>query len=80
MRVRDRALFLLGVKTGFRVSELLALRVGDVSQHERIVDIITITVARRHMKRKSEGQTVVVHAEAQTALQVWITQLRRCGR
>jgi integrase len=27
---RDRALFLLGVKSGFRISELLALRVGDV--------------------------------------------------
>jgi hypothetical protein len=29
------------------------------------------------MKRKSEGRTVVVHAEAQAALQVWLTQLRQ---
>jgi site-specific recombinase XerD len=72
---RDRALFLLGVKTGFRISELLALRVGDVAPHGRIID--AITVARRHMKRKSEGRTVVVHAEAQAALQVWVTQLRQ---
>ena len=72
---RDRALFLLGVKTGFRISELLALRVRDVSQHGHIVD--AITVARRHMKRKSEGLTVVVHADAQVALHVWITQLRQ---
>ena len=28
---RDRALFVLGVKTGFRVSEMLSLTVGDVS-------------------------------------------------
>jgi integrase len=27
---RDRALFLLGVKTGYRISELRSLRVGDV--------------------------------------------------
>jgi integrase len=28
---RDKALFLLGVKSGFRISELLSLQVGDVS-------------------------------------------------
>jgi hypothetical protein len=30
---RDKALFLLGVKSGFRISELLSLCVEDVSQH-----------------------------------------------
>jgi integrase len=35
---RDQALFLLGVKSGFRISELLSLRVGDVSQHGQLVD------------------------------------------
>jgi site-specific recombinase XerD len=33
---RDRALFLLGVKTGYRISELLSLRVGDVWQQGSI--------------------------------------------
>jgi integrase len=42
---RDRALFLLGVKTGFRISEFLALRVGDVAQHGRIVDAISVPAA-----------------------------------
>jgi integrase len=27
---RDRAFFVLGVRTGFRVSELLSLRIADV--------------------------------------------------
>ena len=27
---RDRALFILGIKTGFQISELLSLQVGDV--------------------------------------------------
>src|SRR5687767_8066268 len=30
---RDKALFLLGVKSGFRISELLSLRVADVQPH-----------------------------------------------
>ncbi len=33
---RDRALFVLGLKAGFRVSELLSLRVGDIAHAGRI--------------------------------------------
>jgi len=33
---RDRALFILGLNTGFRISELLALNVGEVWDGERI--------------------------------------------
>jgi integrase len=63
---RDRALFLLGVKSGFRISELLSLRVGDVSPHGRLVD--RVTVPRRYMKQKMEGRTVLLHPEAKAAL------------
>ena len=33
---RDRALFLLGVRSGFRISEILSLRVRDVVQAGRV--------------------------------------------
>ena len=72
---RDKALFLLGVKSGFRISELLSLRVGDVSPHGRIVE--RVTVARRHMKNKTEGRTVLLHPEAKAALATWLLSLRR---
>jgi hypothetical protein len=49
-RVRDRCLFIVGIHTGFRVAELLSLTVGDVWQHNRIPD--HVTVQRCHMKRK----------------------------
>jgi integrase len=48
--VRDRCLFIVGIHTGFRVAELLSLTVGDVWQHNRIPD--HVTVQRCHMKRK----------------------------
>ena len=35
--VRNRSLFLLGVSTGGRISELLSLRIGDVWQNRRAV-------------------------------------------
>jgi integrase len=67
---RDRALFLLGVKSGFRITELLSLRVGDVLQHGQLVD--RVTVARRHMKQGREGRSVVLHPEAKAALAAWL--------
>jgi len=74
---RDRALFLLGVKSGFRISELLSLRLADVVQTERIVD--RVTVQRRNMKKKTEGRTVLLHPDAKAALTEWIRQLTTDG-
>jgi integrase len=72
---RDRALFLVGVKSGFRISELLSLRVGDVYQHGHLVD--RVTVPRRHMKKKVEGRSVLLHPDAKAALATWLMQLRQ---
>ena len=66
---RDRALFLLGVHTGFRISELLSLRVGDVWQYGRLTE--TVSVARRHMKRKRQGRTIALHPVASQAILAW---------
>lgn len=71
--LRDRALFLLGIRAGFRISELLSLRVSDVLQNEHYVD--KVSVARRHMKKKREGRTVALHPEAKEALKLWVSEL-----
>lgn len=71
-RARDRALFPLGIRTGFRISELLSLRVADVWQGGRIVD--RIWVAGKHMKKKQEGRAVVLHLQAKQALSAWIAE------
>jgi integrase len=72
---RDKALFLLGVKSGFPISELLSLRVEDVAQHGRLVD--RVTVQRRHMKNQREGRTVLLHPESKAALATWLLTLRQ---
>jgi integrase len=70
---RDRALFVLGVRTGFRITELLSLTIGDVSQAGRIVD--RITVARRNTEGKREGRTIPLHPQAKEALAAWLKEL-----
>jgi integrase len=74
---RNKALFVAGHRTGFRISELLSLRVGDVLQHGKVLD--QISVQRRHMKGgkagKSSGRTVKLHPEARAALSVWLEVL-----
>lgn len=74
---RDRALFLLGVKAGFRISELLSLRLLDVMRAGRLLD--RVSVARRNMKKKVEGRTVLLHPEARAALELWVEELRAQG-
>ena len=77
LAARDRALFLLGIKSGFRISELLSLQLKDVIQSGRLVD--RVTVRRRHMKKKIESRTVLLHPDARDALAAWIEELRLAG-
>jgi integrase len=70
---RNTAMVVLGLKTGYRISELLNLRVCDVWQHDQVIDRITVT--RSHMKGKRRSRTVVLHPLARRALAVWLAEL-----
>lgn len=76
---RNKALFLVGHRTGFRISELLSLTVSNVLQHGKIMD--AITVQRRNMKGgkagKTNSRTVRLHPEAKAALSVWLEVLQK---
>jgi site-specific recombinase XerD len=76
---RDKALFVVGHRTGFRVSAVVSLTVGDVLQHGKIVDHITIQ--RCHMKGGKPGKTScrteALHSEPRGALSVWLETLTK---
>ena len=74
---RDTALFTLGVLSGFRITELLSLRIKDVQQHGLLVD--RVTVERKHMKRKVRSRTVLLHPQAKVAVQAWLEVMPRYG-
>ena len=78
VRTRDKALFILGLKTGLRISELLSLKVGDVYQYGRLADVVY--VERKHMKKKLEGRAIPLHQDAKAALSVWIKELEEAGK
>jgi len=65
--MRAVALFILGIRTGYRISELLSLKVRDVMQFGRIVDKIVIKPAG--MKGKKDPRSVAVHPDAKEILQ-----------
>ena len=64
--IRNRTLFLLGLNTGARISELLALEVGDVWRYKRPVDIIYLQ--KRHTKGKLVGRQITIRSGAQQAI------------
>ena len=72
--LRDKALFVLGLRTGFRVSELLSLTVKQVIENGEPLD--HITVQRRFMKMKFESRSVVVHPQAKEVIQAWVRDLQ----
>lgn len=65
---RDRALFILGLRTGFRISELLSLTINDVFDGTQIRDRVRILKA--NLKGKSQSREVVLHPQAREALAV----------
>lgn len=73
-KMRDRTLFVLGVKTGFRISELLSLKVSDVFVNGKARD--KITVHRANMKKQTKARTVPLHSEAQIIIEQYVNTER----
>jgi site-specific recombinase XerD len=64
--VRDRTLIILGVRSGFRISELLSLKVSDVCQGNEVLE--SVRVQARKMKGGRKGREIPLHSEARQAI------------
>lgn len=73
--LRNRSLFMLGVSIGGRISELLALKVGDVYQNGKVVGDVQFS---KHILKGGElSRTVPLNTDgkqAVTALVAWIDE------
>lgn len=74
---RDRALFVLGIKTGFRIGELISLKLKDVIHGGEIVD--RVSVQRCNTKGKIEGRTIILNLDAKKALVIWVNEMVQAG-
>ncbi|MCB0327788.1 MAG: tyrosine-type recombinase/integrase [Bdellovibrionales bacterium] len=75
---RDRLFFLLGLKLGYRCSEMLSLKLKDVLQEDgQVVD--RITIERRFMKLKKRSRSVVVHPVVKAAIKDQVEDLAKRG-
>lgn len=72
---RNRAILILGIKTGFRISEILSLTVKDVLVGENII-VDRVKVERQNMKGKTEGRTILLHPKAKEAIASWLAELK----
>lgn len=75
--LRNRALFVLGTTTGFRISEVLSLKVGDVWRHNRIAE--SVRVQKRNTKRKTAGRIIALSPLAKKHLQLLLGELALKG-
>ena len=64
--VRNRGLFMLGVSTGGRISELLSLRVGDVYQNGR--PVTDLLFDKSIVKGKETSRAVPVNVDGRHAI------------
>jgi integrase len=71
--LRDRALFLIALRTGLRVSSLVSLRMGDVWRGDRVLP--RIRVRRASTKGKRSGFDMPLHPEAAHSLQGYLESL-----
>lgn len=72
---RDRAIFIVGLKTGLRISEILSITIGQIFQNGKITNHLSIP--KRYMKGKVEGRNVPLHEEARTAIGLWLIELNK---
>jgi len=77
---RDKCLVVLGIRTGFRISELLSLRFIDVLNPDGTVKD-SIEVKASNCKGKRESQRVPLHIDAKDAIMQYIlaTETPICG-
>jgi integrase len=68
--LRDKTLFIIGLRTGFRISELLSLTIEGVTQYGQVS--AHITVNRKNMKGKRSSRTVPLHPQAKAIVQQYL--------
>lgn len=63
---RDRSLFLMGLYTGARISELISLEVGDVYQHGKVIKTLEL---RKAITKGNKTRQIPLNLEARETIE-----------
>ena len=74
-QIRNRSLFMIGVSTGGRISELLSLRIGDVYQNRKPVS--DLLYGKSIVKGGEVSRSVPVNADGRKAIDELVNWHRR---
>lgn len=75
--IRNRTIFILGINTGGRISELLSLNVGDVWKYDRPKK--EVYFKKENTKGKLEGRRIAIKAGARDMIREFIYWKKRQG-
>lgn len=70
LNTRNRCWFVLGIRTGFRITEIFSLKISDVFDGKNIKD--SIHLKKRNTKGRVTGRVVPMHPEIELALIAWL--------
>ena len=70
---RNKLLFVLGLKTGLRITELLSITMGDIIANGIIGD--RVKIRRANMKGKLAGREVIIHDEVKEVLKEYVKEI-----
>ncbi len=71
---RNKTIFLMGLYTGFRISELLSLKIKDVFSFNKISDYCSLQ--KKNTKKKVAGRITKLNDKAKTILQNYFEYYR----
>lgn len=71
---RDKCLFIIGVKTGLRVGEILSLKISDVFEDGKVKDYVCIS--RANVKGKTFGREIPLHNDCKIAIENLLQEYR----
>jgi len=70
---RNRVIFVMGIRTGFRISELLSLDIKDVLNDDNSIKE-DVRVKKSKMKGKKEGRVIPLHNEVKELLKIYLQE------
>jgi site-specific recombinase XerD len=73
--LRNKTLFVIGLNTGFRISELLSLKIKDAMPYSKITDYLT--VKRENMKGHYCSRTIVLNELSKEYLKKYLDNFTR---